>query len=156
MNRNAACTLYLPFPSIAPVAPTLRTFPGLESLPPITLALQEARVKNGEVTIRDRTRTRAPPFIRLQGVDIKLDDVSLAPRPQNGRKPTTSLASFMARLNGDGSLALREGTYRTAAQVYTVRDVRGDLAVKNGVVRVEDLSARSWGGTANAALSATL
>ncbi len=109
--RNADGSLDLPFPSIAPVAPALRTFPGLESLPPITLALEEASVKNGEVTIRDRTRPRAPPFLRLQGLDIKLDDVSLAPRPQKARKPTTSLASFMARLNGDGSLALREGTY---------------------------------------------
>jgi len=154
--RNADGSLDLPFPSIAPVAPTLRTFPGLESLPPITLALQEARVKNGEVTIRDRTRTRAPPFIRLQGLDIELDDVSLAPRPQNARKPTTSLASFMARLNGDGSLALREGTYRTAAQVYTVRDLRGDLSVKKGVVRVDDLSVKLLGGTATGSFIANL
>ena len=101
--RNADGSLDLPFPSIAPVAPSLRTFPGLESLPPITLALQGASVKNGEVTIRNRTRPRAPPFLRLQGLDIELDDVSLLPRPENVRKPTTSLASFMARLNGAGS-----------------------------------------------------
>ena len=154
--RNADGSLDLPFPSIAPVAPALRTFPGLESLPPITLALEEASVKNGEVTIRDRTRPRAPPFLRLQGLDIKLDDVSLAPRPQKARKPTTSLASFMARLNGDGSLALREGTYRTAAHIFTVQDLRGDLSVKKGVVRVDDLSVKLLGGTATGSLIANL
>ncbi len=154
--RNADGSLDLPFPSIAPVAPSLRTFPGLESLPPITLALQGASVKNGEVTIRNRTRPRAPPFLRLQGLDIELDDVSLLPRPENVRKPTTSLASFMARLNGAGSLALQEGTYRTASQVFSVRDLRGDLSVEKGVVRVDDLSAKLWGGTASGSLIANL
>jgi uncharacterized protein YhdP len=83
-------------------------------------------------------------------LDVALDDVSLT--TVLAKSGGTSPASFLlSRLTAEGTMTLREVLYQ---QAIKVENIRGTLAVKDGVVRLNDVSLSLFGGKGNGQLAA--
>lgn len=139
LTRKADGSLNLPLPVSASGVPAAPDAPSAGGLPSITVALEEAHVEDGEVTIRDHTRPKGPPLVRAQGLGMMLNQVSLAPGPTTaGNDPSPSLQ----RLTVGGTVKLREGLY----QAFKVEDLSTTVTIKDGVVRLDGISFKLLGG----------
>lgn len=145
-NPDGSLNLPLPPPSAKPPTPGPPTGDGA---PPLTLALEETRVENGEVTIRERHKSGPFPLLHLQGLDIALKDVSLAPP---AAKPGGDAPPAITRLTAGGTLAARAVT----AEAITVENLRTNLSIKGGVARLDNLALSLFGGKGSGRLLADM
>jgi uncharacterized protein involved in outer membrane biogenesis len=139
LTRNADGSLILPVPVGAPTSPA-PSAPSGGGLPPLALALEEARIENGEVVILDRGRTGDPPFVRVAGLDAVLYKVSLAPAPAAG---TTKDSGVLPGLAAQGRLEVREGQF----QNVKMEDFRAAFTLRNGLARMDGIAVKLLGGT---------
>jgi uncharacterized protein involved in outer membrane biogenesis len=144
LTRHADGSLNLTLPPAGPYAPTLP-----QTLPPVTVALREARIEDGEVTIQEQVNPGGPPWVRVQGLLVVMDEVSIAPDvPHPGRAPTP----FFHLLTGRGILAVREARYRAV----TAESLSSNLVLKSGVARLDGISVKVLGGKGNGRVVANL
>ncbi len=119
-------------------------------LPPLTLALDEVQVEDGEVVIRDKASPNRPPFLYAQGLDVALEDIALtAVLAKPGNAPAASF--LLSRLTAEGTMTLHEVLYR---QAIKVENIRATLAINDGVVRLDDISLSLFGGKGSGQLAA--
>lgn len=149
LTRNPDGSLNLPVPPPTAGPSLLDTF-AQYGLPPLTLALDKVELADGEITIRDKAGPNRSPLLHAQGLDVALDDVSLTTvlAKSGGASPASFLLS---RLTAEGTMTLREVLYQ---QAIKVENIRGTLAVKDGVVRLNDVSLSLFGGKGNGQLAA--
>lgn len=148
LTRNPDGSLNLPLPSPSAKPPPAGR-PAEDGAPPLTLALEETRVENGEVTIKERHMPGAPPLLYLQGLDLTLQNVSLA--PPDARSGAGAPAA-LGRLTASGTLAART----VAARTIRAENLRTDLSIKNGVARLDNLSLSLFGGRGSGRLMADM
>jgi len=132
LTRRADGSLNLPLPATTPAVPAPSGTPAAGGPPAVTVALEEARIEDGEVTIRDQTQPGSLPLVRAQGLGVILNQVSLAPAPP----------PFLQRLTVGGTVKLREGSY----QALKVEDFGTNVAIKDSVVRLDGISVKLLGG----------
>lgn len=154
-NPDGSLNLPLPPPSAKPPPPGPPTGDGA---PPLTLALEETRVENGEVTIRERRQQSGPPLLRLEKFNIALNDVSV-----HGKTPD----DFKRSLTGTARLEVKEGfigkmetlgkilsllnvkrmfsgkTPDLSREGITIDGLRGTFRFKNGLMTTDDLKLQS-------------
>ena len=153
LSRNADGALNLPLPAAPRAAPVASGAATSEGLPPITVALEEARIEDGEVTIHDHALPKGPPLVRTRGLDVVLNQVSLAPglTAVGGDDPL-----FLQRLTVAGTVKLREGNYQTSSQAFKVEDLNTNIAIKESVVRLDGISVKLLGGKGSGTAVANL
>lgn len=115
----------------------------------MTVALKEARIENGEVTIQEQARPGGPPWVHLQGLSVVMDEVSITPEV---RKPGSAPTPFFHLLTVQGILAVREGRYRAV----TAESLSSNLVLKDGVARLEGISVKVLGGKGSGRVVANL
>ncbi len=144
LTRHPDGSLNLTLPPAGPYAPTPP-----QALPPVTVALREARIEDGEVTIQEQAHPGGTPWVHLQGLSIVMDEVSIAPDvPKPGGAPTP----FFHLLTVRGILAVREGRYRSV----TAESLNSNLVLKDGVARLEGISVKVLGGKGNGRVVANM
>ncbi len=142
LTRRADGSLNLPLPAAAPTAPAPSGAPAAGGPPSVTVALEEARVEDGAVTIRDQIQPGGPPLVQAQGLEIVLNHVSFAPAPATAADPKSAAPPFLQRLTVGGTVELREGLY----QAFKVEDVSTNVAIKDSVVRLDGILVKLLGG----------
>ncbi len=140
LTRAADGSLNLPLPPVS-AAPTGSGAPATHGRPVAPVTLDEARIENADVTIRDHGRPDGPPLARALGLTVVLRGVSLG---SPSAPPGSSAALPLQRLTTRGTVGVREGLYET----YRVENLTAALTVKGGVVRLDDLTLGLFGGTA--------
>jgi len=143
LARNPDGSLNLPLPALAPPSTTAPE----GSSQPLHLFLDDVRIEDGTLTIRERQSPDAPPLLHLQKITVTATDLSA-----HGNTPddfTRSLTGTARLEVTDGSL----GTLTTLAQILSLlnlphKDIlidrlAGTLQFKNGLMTTSDLTLNS-------------
>jgi uncharacterized protein involved in outer membrane biogenesis len=141
LSRKADGSLNLPLPPAAPAAPTAPGAPATRSLPATTVALEEARIEDGDVTIREQQEQGTSLLLRLQGLNMLVKDLSL-----RGRTPD----DFTRSLTGTVRLEVKEGSIgkmETVGRILSVLNVKRLLSGKAQDVTREGVPFDSITGT---------
>lgn len=77
--RNADASVNLPLPVSAPPSQTA----GEGASRPLDLFLDDVRMEDGELTIRERHQQHEPPLLRLQNVTVTVQDLSVRGKTKN-------------------------------------------------------------------------
>ncbi len=139
LTRNPDGSLNLPVPPAAS-GPSLPDALTRHGLPDMTLDLDEVRIEDASVTIRNKSGPRTP-VVRAQGVDISFDEVVLKPLPPKAAGHAAD--SILTRMTADGDMKIREAVYK---QTIKIERLKGDIAINAGIIRMDDVSFAMFGG----------
>jgi len=140
LTRNPDGSLNLPIPP-PPATPPPATPASKGALPTLTYALDEARVEDGEVTIRDRQQQSGPLLLHFQKLNVTLNDIFV-----HGKTPD----DFKRSLNGSARLEVRGGSigkFETLAQIISLLNVKQQFSGKAPDFSHEGITIDSLAGT---------
>jgi uncharacterized protein involved in outer membrane biogenesis len=155
--RNADASLNLPLPASAPVAtpPKSAVEGGGQQL---DVSLRDVRVKDGELTVRERQKPTEPPLLHLRKVDVDVSDLSVRGKTKD---------DFNRSLTGTVHMEVTEGAVgnlHTLAQILSLLEIKqlfsgktpdlsrqtipiksltGTFGFKNGLMTTNDLKLQS-------------
>jgi uncharacterized protein involved in outer membrane biogenesis len=144
LTRNADGSLNLPLPPpvAAPAPPKAPAKPSAEGGgQPLGLALGDARIENGEVTIRERQNQGGPPLLHLQRLNVALGNLSV-----HGHTPD----EFKRSLTGSARFEVKEGTIgqmETLSKILSLLNVNRLLSGKTPGLSREGTAIDSFTGT---------
>jgi uncharacterized protein YhdP len=155
--RNADASLNLPLPESAPPA-TPQSATGIGGEPSLDLVLGKLRVKDGELTVRERQQPNEPPLLHLQKVNVEVDDLSIRGKTKDDFNH--SLTATVRMEVKDGTI----GNLHTLSQILSllqfkqlfsgkipdlsrqsieIDSLTGTLGFKNGLMNTNDLKLQS-------------
>lgn len=150
--RNADASLNLPLPASAPVATPE------SGGQPLDIFLEDVRVEDGELTVRERQKQSEPPLLHLRKVHAVLNDLSVRGKTKD---------DFNRSLTGTIRMETKEGTignWHTLARILSLLKVTqllsgkipdlsrvsipidslaGTFRFKNGLMTTNDLKLKS-------------
>lgn len=155
--RNADASLNLPLPESAPPT-TPRTATDIGGAPSLDLVLGNLRVKDGELTVRERQLPNEPPLLHLQKVNVEVNDLSIRGKTKDDFNH--SLTATVRMEVKDGTI----GNLHTLSQILSllqfkqlfsgkapdlsrqsiqIDSLTGTLGFKNGLMNTNDLKLQS-------------
>lgn len=162
--RNADGSLNLPLPALAPPSKPAAEGGGQS----LDLFLEDVRVEDGELTVRERQKQSESPLLHLKKVNVAVDDLSVHGKTKD---------DFNRSLTGTVRMETKEGTVgnlHTLAQILSLLKVTqvlggkipdlsrvsipidrlaGTFRFKNGLMTTDDLQLKS--AVLNAAVKGT-
>ncbi len=150
--RNADASLNLPLPASAPVATPE------SGGQPFDIFLEDVRVENGELTVRERQKQREPPLLHVRKVHAVLSDLSVHGKTKDDfNRSLTGTVRMEAKEGAIGNvhiltqiLSLLKVTQVLGGKIpdlsrvsIPIESLAGTFRFKNGLMTTNDLTLKS-------------